>query len=204
MIISVMNNKGGCGKTTTATILTELASRQLNVRVLAADTDSETQQAFFDNLNVGDAGGFLANVDVLPCPDRTPPEAQLREYDFAIIDTPPRTDSRFMKKIIEYSDVIVVPFKPEKHDLFGLDEMAKLIPDEKPVILLCLMPPAKGEAHVSNLEIAERVFPGAVFQWKMPLRVLKNIERRKPFDWGLPQKDKAAYSGLFEKIRKLG
>lgn len=203
MIISVMNNKGGCGKTTTATILTELASRVSGARVLAADTDSETQQALFDNLNVGDEGGFLYNVDVLPCPDRTPPEEQLREYDFAIVDTPPRTDSRFMKKIIEYSDLIVVPFKPEKHDLFGLDEMAKLIPDDKTVILLCLMPPTRGVAHTENLELAEKVFPGAVFQWKMPLRVLKNIERRKPFDFGLPQKDKVAYSKLFEKIRRL-
>lgn len=198
MIISVINNKGGVGKTTTATILAELASRERKAQVIAADVCG--QQNMIDNLT-GDNDESLYGIELLPSPDRTPQEKKLREYDYAIIDTPPTTQSSVVRNVIEYSDVVVVPFKPEKHAIFGLDTVSMLIPEGKKVMYLCVSPSRIGVSQTGYIELVkEEIQP--LFRWPMLLRVQSNVDSHLSFDRGLKEDEKKAFADFFKAIKK--
>lgn len=200
LIITVLNNKGGIGKTTTSTILIELAAREKKARVVGVDICG--QQNLVDNLSLD--GETLFGVDVAPSAGRTPPEGVLREYDYAVIDTPPNVESSVISKIIKFSDALVVPFDLEKHSVYGVDEVAKMIPDTKPIFFLCI---AERESNLSVVEkqlfdLAQKSLGDRLYIWPRLKRVKSNVSLHDAFDVGVGEEHKKRFTKLFKDIKK--
>lgn len=198
MIIAVVNNKGGIGKTSTATFLTQLALREKGKTVVAVDVCG--QQNFSDNLESDGSSGF--DVEVIHSADRTPDESALRKFDYAIIDTPPTTQTSVMRKIIEFSDAIVIPFLLQKHAIYGLDEVLGIVPEDKEVFLVCIMPKKLPEYEAQLLSLVDKNFGRDYFRVPLLARINKNFALKRPFDYGLKKDEKDAFLKVFKTIKK--
>ena len=198
MIISIINNKGGIGKTTCSTILSELAARQ--GEVLAVDVCG--QQNMIDNLMVDNELVFK-KITTLSSPDKTPDENKLKGYEYVIIDTPPNTQSSVIRKIIGFSDVIVVPFMLQKHAIYGLDEVFAIVPDDKDGFLICVASGQLSEYEKSLLAIVEDNFSNTLVRWPLLARVEKNIGLHRYFDFGLRRDEKKIFENTFRLIEGI-
>lgn len=157
--ISVCNQKGGAGKTTSAAAIAAGLARR-GFRVLAADTDpqhnlSDVFSTFapavslLDVLNgkpVGEviqhtAAGFdllPGSLDLVMLPQsfnldslRSLLAPLAASYDFAVIDTPPALSLLTMAALAA-SDVVVIPAQPEVFSLYGLDQIAETVEAVRP------------------------------------------------------------------------
>jgi chromosome partitioning protein len=130
MIISIINQKGGVGKTTTAVNLGAALSRAVPVptrgahrAVLLVDLDVTQRdlQTYAANtsLNVAvcDAGNLKRTVEA---------EVAIGTWDHIIIDCPPRTGEE-TSAALALSDVAVIPVQPEPAASTGLSRILKVV-----------------------------------------------------------------------------
>lgn len=106
-VISVIQTKGGTGKTTTAMMVSSALS-SLGDRVLVLDADKQRSAVDWAE-EAGDALGF----EVIAVPtDRTLETAIRRfggqDYDFILIDTPPGSNS-IVETASSAADLVLVP-----------------------------------------------------------------------------------------------
>lgn len=123
MIIALLNQKGGVGKTTLAIHLAEVLSR-LDKRVLLVDADPQ-----------GSALDWAANrpddprfpVVGLPKPTlhRELP-AIAKNHDFVLIDGPPRVNE-IARAAIMASDMVLIPVQPSPFDVWAAKEIVDLL-----------------------------------------------------------------------------
>jgi len=123
MIIALLNQKGGVGKTTLAVHLAEVLSR-LDKSVLLVDADPQ-----------GSALDWAANrpdnprfpVIGLPKPTlhRELP-AIAKNHDFVLIDGPPRVNE-LARAAIMASDVVLIPVQPSPFDVWAAKEIVDLL-----------------------------------------------------------------------------
>jgi len=123
MIIALLNQKGGVGKTTLAVHIAEVLSR-LEKRVLLVDADPQ-----------GSALDWAANrpenplfpVIGLPKPTlhRELP-AIAKNHDFVLIDGPPRVNELARAAILA-SDVVLIPVQPSPFDVWAAKEIVDLL-----------------------------------------------------------------------------
>lgn len=155
-VITIANQKGGVGKTTTAaTLVAGLTER--GYKVLAIDTDSQVnlttsmgataQQTVLGvltgELRAEDAITHTATGDVIPGSNRlanadmlldeTGKEYKLREaienlrgYDYVVVDTPPSLNILTINALTA-CDYVVVPAQADLYSLQGISELAKTI-----------------------------------------------------------------------------
>jgi len=126
MIIVVGNQKGGCGKTTTATnIATVLARQGKDVVVFDADRQ-ESASEWVDDRNkyhkdmptVYSAMGYNDISDSV---------ADLsRRYDVVIVEAAGR-DSNECRSCLVVADILITPVKPSQIDISSLSKMNELI-----------------------------------------------------------------------------
>lgn len=129
MILTLLNQKGGVGKTTLAVhIATGLAQR--GSRCLLIDSDKQ-----------GSALDWAANreepplfpVVGLPKPNlHREIERLAKDYDHVIIDSPPHAND-VARSAIMASDVIVIPVQPSPYDVWAADETVKLVTEAAPL-----------------------------------------------------------------------
>ncbi len=144
--ISIVAEKGGVAKTTTAQALTE-ALRTKGFKVLAIDLDSQENltysfKATKNPLGIYEAldkdsgysleecikSDFLRASDNLGLLDKEPANA-LKDalkrvnslYDYCIIDTPPKLDKTLLKALIS-SNYVVIPTKAEAFSVKGVEK----------------------------------------------------------------------------------
>ncbi len=130
MIVSVLNTKGGVGKTTTAINLA-VACALAGGDVLAVDGDSQ-----------GSLIAALANREVQPpiaaahyCEGsilRQQVGLAKDRYQHIVIDAGGR-DNSALRAALVLSDVVLVPFQPRSFDVWALEDMAQLIEEAKSV-----------------------------------------------------------------------
>ncbi len=123
MIISILNQKGGVGKTTLAVhVATALA--QKGNRVLMVDADPQGSALDWSASRNDDS---LFPVIGLPKPTlhRELPKLEA-DYNFIIIDGPPRV-YEVARSAILASNLILIPVQPSPYDVWAAKEIVDLI-----------------------------------------------------------------------------
>jgi chromosome partitioning protein len=129
MIVSLLNQKGGVGKTTLALhIATGLAQQGHKCLLLDADKQSS---ALDWGANREDAPLF----PILGLPKATLHRELSKiskDYAHVIIDSPPHAND-VARSAIMASDVILIPVQPSPYDIWASEETVKLITEAAPL-----------------------------------------------------------------------
>jgi chromosome partitioning protein len=124
MVISLINQKGGVGKTTTAiNIASALAAKKLNVLMVDADPQGSVLQ--------WQSTGANREFDVvqLPAPELRGQIGKHRQaFDHVVIDSPPAL-SHVSREIAASSDLAIIPIAPSSLDIWSSRETIRLVSD---------------------------------------------------------------------------
>lgn len=127
MIIGILNQKGGVGKTTLAVNLAAALTRQ-GSRVLLIDADPQGSALDWAAAREGDP---LFAVVGLPRPTVHKEIAVIGQgYDHVVIDGPPRVTD-LARSAIMASDLVMIPVQPSPYDIWAADEVVKLIAEAR-------------------------------------------------------------------------
>jgi chromosome partitioning protein len=123
MIIAVLNQKGGVGKTTLALhIAAELAS--MGRKVLLVDADPQGSALQWSSARQA-APMFPVVGMAKPTLHKDLP-ALASDYDHVVIDGPPRVND-LAKSAIMASDLVVIPVQPSPYDVWAAQDVVTLI-----------------------------------------------------------------------------
>lgn len=124
MIIGVLNQKGGVGKTTLSVNIAATLSA-LGGRVLLIDADP--QGSSLDWAAARSGAEHIISVVGLPRPTiHTEIEEIGKGYDHVVIDGPPRV-SDLTRSAIMASDFVLIPVQPSPYDIWASEEVVNLI-----------------------------------------------------------------------------
>ncbi len=127
MIIGILNQKGGVGKTTLAVNLAAAMTRQ-GSRVLLIDTDPQGSALDWAAARKDEP---LFAVVGLPRPTVHKEIAVIgKGYDHIIIDGPPRV-TELARSAIMASDLVIIPVQPSPYDIWAADDVVKLIAEAR-------------------------------------------------------------------------
>ena len=156
MIIGIVNEKGGVGKTTTAINLA-YCSASRGYKTLLIDVDPK-----------GDVGKWhrVANnaaFDVKPYPD---PFSNLiksltKGYDNTIIDAPPGASNTTLA-VLAASDLAIIPISPSPFDIWSINEMVPLLKEARTTnknIIVRLLITQKNNSSKLGTKIRETLKP---------------------------------------------
>lgn len=122
MIVSILNQKGGVGKTTISTNLAR-AMQLRKYEVLLVDSDP---QGSARDWNVEGKGEVLNVIGLdRPTLDRDI-KAVTYDYDWVFIDGAPGLTSMAMAAI-KCSDIILIPVQPSPYDLWATEDLIGLV-----------------------------------------------------------------------------
>jgi chromosome partitioning protein len=141
MNIVVGGIKGGSGKTTVATNLAVLCSKDHDVLLIDAD-DQETATDFtvLRNERLPEGAGYTS-IKLTGAAVRTETLRLAGKYDTIIIDTGGR-DTTSQRAALSIADVLLVPFVPRSFDIWTLEKVSSLV----------------AEMRAANLNLAAYVF----------------------------------------------
>jgi chromosome partitioning protein len=129
-VISLVNQKGGCGKTTVSMHLAgALARRGQGMKVLVVDADPQGTATRWA-ASAADDEPFPASVVGLAAANtKVHREVQkfADDYDYIIIDCPPSADSQVPQSALLITDVALVPVIPSPPDLWAAIGIGKTI-----------------------------------------------------------------------------
>jgi chromosome partitioning protein len=123
MIIGVLNQKGGAGKTTIAVNLAAVFAKAGN-RVLLVDADPQGSALAWSSAREADPIFTVVGM-AKPTLHRDLPELAAK-YDVVLIDGAPRT-TELGRAAILASDIILVPVQPSPYDVWATAETVRLI-----------------------------------------------------------------------------
>ncbi|AJC49498.1 chromosome partitioning protein ParA [Allofrancisella guangzhouensis] len=121
-VISLLQQKGGSGKTTTA-INIACGLKELGFRVAIVDMDKDKPDAYMWMTKNNQNLDFVYNLDEKNVREKV---LELKSsLDFVVIDTPPNFQTAALKSAL-LSDLVVIPCSPSGMDLSGLIEAKDL------------------------------------------------------------------------------
>ena len=123
MILGVLNQKGGVGKTTLSVNIAASLART-GARVLLIDADPQGSALDWAAARDGEP---LFSVVGFPRPTIHKEIAQLGlGYDHVVIDGPPRVTD-LARSAIMASDVVLVPVQPSPYDIWATADLVELV-----------------------------------------------------------------------------
>jgi chromosome partitioning protein len=123
MIVGVLNQKGGVGKTTIAVNLASCYS-QAGLRVLLIDADPQASALAWSGVREA-LPAFVVVGMAKPNLHREIP-ALAKDYDVIVIDGPPRVNELARAAILA-SDMVLIPVQPSPYDVWAAAETVQLI-----------------------------------------------------------------------------
>ncbi|QOQ96512.1 AAA family ATPase [Helicobacter cinaedi] len=145
IIVSVINEKGGSGKTTLAVNLACKLSQERD-EVLLIDADLQRSTEAFVNIRTNADLPLIFN-SVTKLGDGLAREVRSLsiKYDSIIIDTC-RRDSKEMRQALAIADIVIIPIVPSQYDVAVLDKMISLydevisgsLREEEPIALIVI------------------------------------------------------------------
>jgi len=127
MVIGVLNQKGGVGKTTLSVNLAAQFAKE-GARVLLIDADPQGSALDWAAARQRDS---LFSVVGLPRATIHKEISQVGQgYDVIFIDGPPRV-TELARSAIMASDLILIPVQPSPYDIWAADEVVKLISEAR-------------------------------------------------------------------------
>jgi chromosome partitioning protein len=122
MIISLINQKGGVGKTTAAVNLASGLAENGH-RILVVDTDPQGSVIQWQSI----ADGGKLEVLHLPSPEMKKELNTLRRrYDHIVVDSPPAIEA-ITRAVIEVSNLAIIPIAPSPLDIWSSKETIALV-----------------------------------------------------------------------------
>jgi len=123
MIIGVLNQKGGVGKTTIAVNLAAVFARDGN-RVLLVDADPQGSSLAWSAARESRPPFPVVGMPK-PTLHRDLPDVA-RDYDIVVIDGAPRVNE-LGRAAIMASDVVIIPVQPSPYDVWATQDIVGLI-----------------------------------------------------------------------------
>jgi chromosome partitioning protein len=123
MIIALVNQKGGTGKTTAAVHLSYWLNQQGTVLLVDADAQ-QSSSLWFKTLNFSQAAQHLVLSDPEELFEKLPELAS--QYDYVIVDGPGSL-SEVTKAILARCDLALVPCQPSGLDLHSSSKIFRFI-----------------------------------------------------------------------------
>lgn len=122
IVISVVNTKGGVGKTTLASALAVRASREGRVAMV----DLDPQRSL---INWWKRRGPSENPEIFEGPETAQDAVEALRltspYDYVFIDGPP-SHLMTIKDMVQAADYVLIPIKPSAHDLVASQDAVVL------------------------------------------------------------------------------
>lgn len=127
MIVGLLNQKGGVGKTTLSVNLAASFARR-SARVLLIDADP--QGSALDWAAARDGAPLLSVVGLPRATIHREIALVGKDYDHVFIDGPPRV-ADLARSAIMAADVVLIPVQPSPYDIWAADEVVRLIEEAK-------------------------------------------------------------------------
>lgn len=124
MIISILNQKGGVGKTTLAVNLARCYTKH-NYKTILVDSDNQgSSQRWHER-----SGGDLIDMTCLPLNTLDKDVLKYRnQYERIIIDGVPRV-SPLTICAIKCADLIIIPVQPSPYDIWATEDLVRNVHD---------------------------------------------------------------------------
>ena len=123
MIIALLNQKGGVGKTTLAVHLASALARR-GGRVLLVDADPQGSALDWSAMR---QANLIFPVIGLPTKNlHREIQAHVPNYDYIIIDGPPRVNE-LARAAIMAADLVLIPVQPSPYDVWAAKEITDLL-----------------------------------------------------------------------------
>lgn len=127
MIISILNQKGGVGKTTLSIHIASTLALAGN-KVLLIDAD--VQRSALDWAASRDMDPIFSVVGISTNTIHKEVPLLIKNYDYIVIDGPPRVYD-VAKSAIAASDLVIIPVQPSPYDVWSAKEVVDLINEVK-------------------------------------------------------------------------
>ncbi|MCX4084721.1 AAA family ATPase [Rickettsia hoogstraalii] len=127
-IITIANQKGGCGKTTITIQLAGALSKD-KLKILVVDADPQATATRWIS-NASEEGLSLVHVIGLSATgEKVHKEVKkyVKSYDYILIDCPPAVESIIPQSALTISDMVLIPVIPSPADLWAAIGIKSLI-----------------------------------------------------------------------------